>query len=222
MMKSNWTDLGKLKGPKPTSVWAEPLLGSAVHGIYVQERSRRSPERSGSESGQEVGLVSFGVPSSLNFVDAMADAPRFRFWWERVEGTSILRMSREDWDDLVGLLGEPVAVDVRETPLAGVAQASSVVASVAHRFGPATARLSVFRYDQADEPTPINQDEYDVWTDLAAHPRLGEMVNAASTSLDPNFHSFCRENVFLVKREAGADHWLPTIPSSITVLLKKT
>ena len=152
----------------------------------------------------------------------MADAPRFRFWWGRVQGTSILTMPRRDWQNLVGTLGKPIAIDVVETPLSGVARVSSVVASVAHQFGAATARISIFRYDEADYPTPYNQDEYDVWVDLVEHPRLHEMVNAASTSLDDNFQSFSRENVFFVKRPPGPEHWLSTIPSSITVLVKGT
>jgi hypothetical protein len=151
----------------------------------------------------------------------MADAPRFRFLWGRVEGTSILSMPRADWDAAVGHAGMPVEVDVRSTPVGGVAQVSSVVASVAHRFGAATARFSIFRYDAADEPTPINHDEYDVWHDLTAHPRLHEMIQAASTSANENFMNFCEENVFFVKRAAGPDHWLSTVPSSITILLRR-
>lgn len=152
----------------------------------------------------------------------MADAPRFRFMWERIEGTSILTMPREDWATLVGTPGIPVSVDVRSTPLAGVTHVSSVVASVAHQFGPASARVSIFRYDAADAPTPINLDDYDVWTDLSAHPRLPEMLTAASVSDNENFRAFCREHVFFVKRQPGPDHWLPTVPSSITVLIKST
>jgi hypothetical protein len=131
-------------------------------------------------------------------------------------------MPRKDWDDLVGTLGEPVEIDVRQTPIGGVADVSSVVASVAHRFGPATVRVSVFRYDEADAPTPYNQDEYDIWVDLTAHPRLPDMINAASTSDNENFRAFCRENVFFVKRRSGQDHWLSQIPSSITVLMRST
>ena len=152
----------------------------------------------------------------------MADATRFRFSWERIEGTSILIMPREDWNTLVGSLGVPVAFDVRSTPLAGVAHVSSVVASVAHQFGSATARVSVFRHDAADAPLPINQDEYDVWTNLSAHPRLSEMITAASTSDNENFRAFRREHVFFVKRQPGPDHWLPTFPSSIMLLLRST
>jgi hypothetical protein len=129
-------------------------------------------------------------------------------------------MPRRQWETAVGMLGEPVEVDIRETPVGGVADVSSVVASVAHQFGPATVRLSVFRYDEEDAPTPYNQDEYDVWVDLEAHPKLPEMINAASTSDNANFRTFCRDNVFLVKRPPGPDHWLSKIPSSITVVLR--
>lgn len=131
-------------------------------------------------------------------------------------------MPREDWNTVVGSLGVPVAIDVRSTPLSGITHVSSVVASVAHQFGSATARVSIFRYDHADAPLSINQDEYDVWTDLNAHPRLASMINAASTSDNENFRAYCQENVFLVKRQPGPDHWLPTLPSSISVLLKKS
>lgn len=142
--------------------------------------------------------------------------------WERIEETSVLTMPHGDWTRLVGTLGKPVSFDVRSTPLAGVAHVSSVVASVAHQFGPATARVSVFRHDAADAPTPINLDEYDVWTDLSAHPRLPEMITAASTSDNENFRAFCREHVFFVKRQPGPEHWLPTLPSSITLLVRST
>jgi hypothetical protein len=111
---------------------------------------------------------------------------------------------------------EPIEFDIREMPIGGVAAVSSVVASVAHQFGPATARVSVFRHDHADPPTSINQEEYEVWVDLAAHPRLPDMIIAAWTSDNDNFRSYCRENVFFVKQPHEPDHWLPEIPSSIS------
>ncbi len=131
-------------------------------------------------------------------------------------------MPREDWMTLVGTLGQPVSFDVRATPLQGVTHASSVVASIAHQFGSATATVGIFRYDPADVPTPINQDEYDVWKDLSAHPRLSQMINAASTSDNENFRTYCRDNVFFVKRRPGPDHWLPTLPSTIVALVRSS
>ena len=142
----------------------------------------------------------------LRYDPLMADAPKFRFWWQHVAGTSVLQMPREDWKSLVGQSdGEAVEVDVRATPLGGVADVSSVVASVAHQFGPARARYSIYRYDEQDAPTPYNHDEYDVWTDLDAHPQLTEMIAAASTEDNRNFRSFAQENVFFTRREPGPE-----------------
>jgi hypothetical protein len=152
----------------------------------------------------------------------MADVPRFRFMWERIERTSVLAMPRDEWNTAVGTRGVPVVLDVRATPVSAVTHAASLVASIAHEFGPATARVSIFRYDAADAPTPINLDDYDVWTDLSAHPKLPEMITAASTSDNENFRAYCCEHVFFVKRPPGPDHWLPTLPSSVTVLMKST
>ncbi len=152
----------------------------------------------------------------------MAEAPRFKFYWERVEGTSVLTMRRVDWNTVIGSLGSPVTFDVSSTPLSGITHTSSVVASVAHQYGPANAGVSIYRHDEADAPFIINQDKYDVWTDLSSHPRLPEMITAASTSYNDNFKEYCQENVFFVKKEHGPDHWLKTLPSSLSLIMKST
>jgi hypothetical protein len=126
----------------------------------------------------------------------MTEIPRLLFCWGRQENTSILSMRRGDWYSIVGSLGISISFDVRSTPMAGVANVSSVLGSVAHEFTPATARFTLYRYDAADAPTPINQDDYDVWTDLSAHPRLRAMIDAASTSNNEIFQMFYQEHVF--------------------------
>lgn len=150
----------------------------------------------------------------------MVEPSRLLFYWGRQENTTILPMRRQDWYSVVGSYGTPVSFDVRSTPIGGVAHVSSVLGSVAHEFGLATARVTLYRYDADDAPTPINQDDYDVWTDLSAHPRLLDMINAASTANNENCQTFCREHVFFVKRKSGQDHWHPTIPSSMMVVLQ--
>jgi hypothetical protein len=126
----------------------------------------------------------------------------------------------ETWDGVVGHLGEPLNIDVQRMPISRVADVSSVVASVAHRFGPASAVVSVFRYDDKDDPYVFNQDRYQV-PNLAAHPRFDEIVIRASTSVNENMREYLRENVFLYKERPGSDHWLKTIPSSITAITRK-
>ncbi len=152
----------------------------------------------------------------------MADAPRLRFYWSYIRERSILTMPRDEWEALSVRIGQPVEIDIQKTPLSGVARDSAVVASVAQQFEPATGEVSIFRYDKKDEPTPYNRDRYEVWIDLATHPRLPEMINAASTEDNENFRVFCREHVFLVKRERGPEHWLAVLPGSVKAVLRST
>lgn len=70
-------------------------------------------------------------------------------------------------------------------------------------------------------PTPINQDDYSVWTDLSAHPRFNEITVASSTP-NESVKNLCREYVFFVKQKPGPDHWQPTIPSTVRLVLDST
>ena len=149
-----------------------------------------------------------------------ADAPRFRFYWGRLENCSILAMSRPDWNSLAVRMDSPVQVDVERTPLAGLLSDATVVGAMARQIGPSIARVSIYRHDPKD-PVPYNLDEYDVWTDLAGHPRFKAMISSSTTD-NENFRAFCRENVLFVKRGPGPDHWLPKLPSSLTVVVRST
>jgi hypothetical protein len=151
----------------------------------------------------------------------MADAPRFRCLWSKLEGTRVFVMKRDDWNAATGTLEEPIGLDIETTPVAAVARDASVVAAVAHKFSGPTAHVSIYRNDPADDPTPINKDDYTVWTNLAEHSRLTEMIAAASTCDNDNFRSFCRDHVFLVKLSPGEDHWLKEVPSPVKALMKK-
>ena|SRR6266545_5832610 len=152
----------------------------------------------------------------------MANAPRFLSWWEHAEDTSVHRMRKEYWNSVVGHTGTPVKFDVRSTPMSRLSDVCSIVGAIAHDFGNATARYTVLRYDPADAPNSINLDDYVVWTDLRAHPALKDMITAASTSDNENFKSFCSDYIFFVKQAPGPDHRLPSIPSSMSSILKST
>jgi hypothetical protein len=151
----------------------------------------------------------------------MAGAPRFESWWGNVERSHVLVMKRADWDAAVGTANVSVNLDITGTRLAGVARDATVVAAVAHSFAPATAEVSIYRNDPKDGTTPINKDDYDVWTDLQQHPNLSQMIATASTSDNPNFRAYCAEHVFLVKRKPGDDHWLEELPQPVKAILKK-
>jgi hypothetical protein len=143
-------------------------------------------------------------------------------YWGRSEGADILSMRRSEWHDLVGHEGKPVAFDVRSTPMRGVSDVASVIGTIAHEFTAVAARVSIYRDDPKDAPNRINVDNYRVWTDLSGHPKLPNMIEAASTSYNENMKTFIQDNVFLVKEKPGPDHWMATLPSSIYVVLKNT
>lgn len=152
----------------------------------------------------------------------MADAPRFKFYFERVEGMSVLTMRRIDWDTVIGMPDSPITFDISSTPLSGIAHTSSVVASVAQQYGPANANLDIYRYDEKDAPYVINQDQYNVWTNLSLHPRLPEMITKTSMEYNDIFKLYLEQNVFIVKKAPGPDHWLTTLPSSLSLIMKST
>ena len=150
----------------------------------------------------------------------MAYAARLIHYWGHAEGVDILSMRRSEWHGLVGYEGTPVKFDVRSTPMGGVSNVASIIGTLAHEFTPVTARVSIFRDDPQDAPNRINVDHYRVWTDLSAHPRLPNMIDAASTSYNENMKTFIQENVFLVKERPSSDHWMSALPSSIHVVFK--
>jgi hypothetical protein len=131
-------------------------------------------------------------------------------------------MKRDDWSAAVGSGHAPVKLDISGTILGGAARDSTVVAAIAHDFAPPTTRVEIYRDDPNDAPTSINKDDYEVWIDIQQHPKLGEMIGAASTADNANFRQYCREHVFIVKRTAGDDHWLKELPEPVKALLKPT
>ena len=150
----------------------------------------------------------------------MADAPRFRAYWERFEDRSLLTMSRSDWSALQPCLGTPVVIDVSATPMARVTSNASVVKSFVEQHSAVTAEITIVRLDPSD-PKPFNVDKYDVWVDVTAHPKLGQMVSGASTSFNQNFRTFAAENVFILKQEPGLDHWLDQLPGPNTSIVTR-
>jgi hypothetical protein len=143
-----------------------------------------------------------------------ANAPRIQAFLKKTQGRSVIVMARDDWDALQVGSTNSVRIDIHKTPLARVAEDSCVLAVVAQKYGPSNARVSIYRYDEKDTK-PINVDNYSVWLDLAGHPRIQEMVCAASTRLDDNLRQFSKENAFLVLENKKDDHWLSDLPPSV-------
>ena len=152
---------------------------------------------------------------------AAADAPRFRAYWNRVEGRSVFTMSRQDWEAIGPQLGAPVQLDVTRTPLNRVASNASVVAAVAHQYSAASAQITICRYDERDQPTPYNVDKYHVWLDLPSHQSFDQMIEGASTERNANFDQFMTDSVFIVGQKPNADHWLSEVPEKVRAVIDR-
>src|SRR5258708_555851 len=108
------------------------------------------------------------------------EAPNFQAYLDRVEGRSVIRMARRDWESVMGRTGEPVALDVTQTPLGGVAP--KVVAAVAEPHAPGISRIEIYRYDAKDAPTPINVDRFLVLEDPTSARISSETINVATST----------------------------------------
>jgi hypothetical protein len=86
--------------------------------------------------------------------------PRFHAYLERVEGKSVLTIPRHKWDSLGPYSCSAVRLDIARTPMSMVAQSASVVAAVAVWWATSVNEIHIYRYDPADQPTPVNLDKY--------------------------------------------------------------
>ena len=84
-------------------------------------------------------------------------------------------------------------------------------------------RIAVFREDVKDGSSGhVNQDQYDVCTDILSHSRFPFMVSAASTCLNGNMQDFASEIVAFMKRKTGDgyDHHLPDVPLDVAAIIR--
>ena len=128
-------------------------------------------------------------------------------------------MPRGEWDRLSLNSTGPVPIDITQTPLGSVSSDASVVAAVAYQYSSAWGDVAIYRHDEKDQPTPINVDHYAALLDIGSHPQLPSLIRDASTEDNENLRAYLADNVFLVKRNPGPDHWLPDLPASIKLVI---
>jgi len=130
-------------------------------------------------------------------------------------------MLRSEWSALSLRFGEPVLFDVTRTPLGGVVEVAPVIGTFGQPSSNATAEITIVRYDEKDAPTPFNIDKYTVWTDLKSHNSLSQMIAGASTRYNQNLRDFFIQYVFIIKQDAGPDHWLPDPPAPVLTVVRR-
>lgn len=148
--------------------------------------------------------------------DKKADAPKLRAQWSREAGFDVVHMSRADVDNLSLEVGKTVLVDIRKTPLAGIARRSDIIAAYARQDDSGTARLAILRNDSKDVPNFVNVDMHTLTLDILSHPEFPRMVERASTCCNENMRTFAAENAILVKLDDGDGfrHWWDFVPSA--------
>jgi hypothetical protein len=131
-------------------------------------------------------------------------------------------MSRNDWKQVSQLRdGEMAQIDLRPTPIAGVARDSRIEAAVLVRKSPVEVAVEVYRYDPVDMPLPINLDRYLVWERLPPHRDFVAMVNAVSTEDNANMRGFLDDHVFFVKGVVRDGHHLADLPEHVKALVRR-
>jgi hypothetical protein len=133
-------------------------------------------------------------------------------------------MARSVWEAMKARAGEPVEIDLSQTPMAKLATLADFEAAVAERKSDYEARITIYRHDAKDHPFPINVDTYVVWERVPDHLDFMAMVITASTCNNANMRGFLADHVFLVKEERGSGgsaHWLPELPDKIVATVKK-
>lgn len=153
---------------------------------------------------------------------SLRQAPRFQAYFSRLEGREVMVMSRRDWEQASQLReGEMGPIDLRPTPIAGVARESRIQAAIVVRKSPVEVVVEVYRYDPVDMPLPINLDRYLVWERLPPHRDFVAMVNAASTEDNANMRGFLDDHVFFVKNVVREGHHLADLPDQVKALVRR-
>jgi hypothetical protein len=152
------------------------------------------------------------------------NAPRFHALWESREGRSIFIMRKDDWHDSIAYGDSPFLLDLKENvnyPFSSVSDEPGYLAAVANRSDEEVS-VSIYREDPKDDPFPINVDRYTIWVSFPPHVyfKREDMIRTADTDADLNFLQYEEGHVFIVKDDAGNDHWLKELPSSVVALIE--
>ena len=150
------------------------------------------------------------------------NAPRFHTLLQKYVGKPIFIVNRSDWEMLKVDDGTFKLIEVNDLsffPFAPISSMEEYLGTVARKSGD-SVKISVYRLDPKDEPTPINVDTYTVWERLPQQYDVDQMILYASTSNDPNFEKYLSEHIFLVKDNETEGHWLEKLPDEIAILIE--
>jgi hypothetical protein len=156
----------------------------------------------------------------------MPNAPRFHALLERYEGGQVLLMKRSDWEMIKATGGGIINIgkeDLGILPFFSPSLKPKIVAAKAEKPGE-VYKITIYRYDKQDEPTPYNVDQYEVWEVIPPRYDVGQMISLASTDSNVNFENYLSNHVFLrkVKVENIENHWLSELPPDVELYFEIT
>ncbi len=152
-----------------------------------------------------------------------AKAPRLEAYLEYGLDTTVLIVSRNQWESLQISNNEPIEVNIQACPISKVSQNATKLAVIANRVYPSVAEVSLYRHDPKDYPKDWNLDKYMVEENLSSRSDLAELISKASTSYNDNMEQYIDENVFWIKKEPDADHHLQfeELPAVVKAIIKR-
>ncbi len=132
--------------------------------------------------------------------------PKLHFILERIEGTRVHTMSKDDYEKAKLSTNEETELEIRNTPVSQVTQKAGALFSIAQTVSDKYDVVSIGRPAESSDAHDVDRDKYLVWTDLLNHPDLDDMVNKASTNLDSDLIEYIDTRTFWVLQEPDTDH----------------
>jgi hypothetical protein len=151
------------------------------------------------------------------------NAPRFHTLLQKMEGRPVFIIRRLEWEKLQIEEGKLVALNIADLalfPFSLLSTNEDYLGTIATKNNN-KIKITLYRFDSKDEPTPINVDFYSVWESIPPNYNIDEMITMGDTDNDQNFQDYLTEHVFLVKENVVEGHWLTQLPKEIAVLLEQ-
>lgn len=145
--------------------------------------------------------------------------PRFLYRLESIEGHRIHSMPIENWNSIQSDYGVPIKINVEDTPMSNITRDATVIAAVATRHIDKPAEIDIYREDEKDE-LPINKDTYIVLENIPARADYHKIIEEVSTCDNNSLRDYLNRSVFLVKKDNTEDHWLPDLPSQVSIVIE--
>ncbi len=151
------------------------------------------------------------------------NAPRFHSLLQKREGKTVFIIKRSEWERLKIEEGKLTFLNTNSLalfPFSPILMSDEYLGTVATRDSE-KIKITLYRLDPKDEPTPVNVDSYTIWESIPPKHDIREMIITGDTDYNQNFQDYLTNFIFLVKDSIGDGHWLQELPEEVAILLEK-